>query len=94
MLPMITSARESVNLILIMKIHQIYQFTLILYSVWVLCDRRQFSVHSPFIEKSMSVHKWNTHENSVFVHYTDMFKNGRKKCWVRRVMLNPLCVEY
>ena len=29
------------------------EFTLILYGVWVHCDRRRFSGHSPFIEKSM-----------------------------------------
>ena len=35
--------------------HKIYQFTLILYGVSVRCDRGRFSVHSPFIEKSLSI---------------------------------------
>ena len=33
--------------------HQIYQFTSILFGAGVRCDRCRFSMHSPFIEKSM-----------------------------------------
>ena len=39
-----------VNSILVAKINQ---YTLILYSVGVRCDRGRFWVHSPFIEKSI-----------------------------------------
>ena len=39
--------------ILISKSINLQLFTLILYGVGVHCDRRRFSVLSPFIEKSM-----------------------------------------
>ena len=42
-----------VNSILINKSINLQLFTLILYIVEVRCDHRRFSVHSPFIEKSM-----------------------------------------
>ena len=35
--------------------HQMHQFTFILYGVGVRCDRSRFSVHSPFIDKSMII---------------------------------------
>ena len=40
---------------LVTKSINLQLFTLILYGVGVRCDRRQFLVHSPFIEKSMPV---------------------------------------
>ena len=42
-----------VNSILITKSINLQLFTLILYGVGGRCDRRQFSVQSPFIDKSM-----------------------------------------
>ena len=42
-----------VNYILITKSVNLQLFTLISYGVWVRCDQNRFSVHSPFIEKSM-----------------------------------------
>ena len=42
-----------VLLILIAESVNLQLFTLILYGVWVRCDRRRFSVLNPFIEKSM-----------------------------------------
>ena len=45
-----------VNLILITKSINLLFFALILYGVGVCCDRRRFSVHCPFIEKSMTEH--------------------------------------
>ena len=42
-----------VNSILITIYINLQWLTLILYGVGVRCDRRRFSVHSPFIEKSM-----------------------------------------
>ena len=42
-----------VNSILITKSVTLQLFTLIFYGVWVRFDRRRFSVHSLFIEKSM-----------------------------------------
>ena len=42
-----------VKSILITKSINLQLFTLIVYSVGVHCDRRQFSMHSLFIEKSM-----------------------------------------
>ena len=42
-----------VNSILITKSINLQVFTLILYCVVVLCDRRRFSVLSPFIEQSI-----------------------------------------
>ena len=40
-----------VNSILITNSINLQFFTIILYGVGVRCDRRRFSVHSPFIEK-------------------------------------------
>ena len=50
-----------VNSILIKKSINLWLFALIFYSVWVCCDRRQFSMHCPFIEKSMleKINFWN-----------------------------------
>ena len=42
-----------VNSIFITKFINLQLFTLILYSVGVRCDRRRFSVLSPFMEKSI-----------------------------------------
>ena len=42
-----------VNWILITKSINLQLFTLILYGVGVRCDRKQISVLSPFIDKSM-----------------------------------------
>ena len=42
-----------VNLIIVSKSINLQVFTFILYGVVVRCDRRRFSVLSPFIEKSM-----------------------------------------
>ena len=36
------------------QINKFTVFTLIVYGVVVHCDRMRFSVHSPFIEKSMA----------------------------------------
>ena len=44
-----------VNSILITNSIDLHLFTLILYGVGVRCDRRRFSVLSPFIEKSMDL---------------------------------------
>ena len=41
-----------VNSILIAININLQVFTLILYGVWVRCDRMRFSVHSPYIQKS------------------------------------------
>ena len=43
-----------VNSIHITKSFNLQLFTLIVYGVRVRCDRRRFSVHGPFIEKSMA----------------------------------------
>ena len=46
----------------------IYQFTLILYVVWVCCDRGRFFVHSSFIEKSFLFnifHHWKCFVSNV-----------------------------
>ena len=42
-----------VNSILITKSMNLQLFTVMLYGVGVCCDLGRFSVHSPFIEKSM-----------------------------------------
>ena len=48
-----------VNLILITKSINLQFATLILYGIMVRCYRRRFSVHIPFIEKSMIRHRCN-----------------------------------
>ena len=53
-----------VNLILITKFIKVQFFTLILHGVRVRCDRRRFSVHSPFIEKSIKVVFYGQEPNS------------------------------
>ena len=46
------------NMILITKYINLMFLTLILYDVGDHCDRRRFSVNSPFIEKSMYAYKF------------------------------------
>ena len=57
-----------VNSILITKWINLKLFSLILYGVGFRCDRRRFFVHSPFIEKSMSIHNTATDLQCAMLH--------------------------
>ena len=54
-----------VNSILITKSINLQLFTLILYGVGVCCDRRRFSVLSPFLQKSMDLHTVYAYTNKI-----------------------------
>ena len=60
-----------INSILISKSFNLQLFTLILYGVGIRCDRRRFSVHSPFTEKSMASEMFELVENRLYVYADD-----------------------
>ena len=66
-----------VNSILITKSINLQFFTLIMYGVGIRCDRRRFSVHSAFIQKSM--HQVIVHDFFLFLYETNIYWRFKTK---------------